>query len=82
MISVALMSMNSPMNSRSAMIMAMIMAGSSDKTRNPAATAWGIWLKVIHQPRIEAEAMIRKMMPVIRAVRASISTMSRTLSAR
>ena len=31
--------------------------------------ACGIWLKVSHQPRIEAEAMIRKMMPVMRVVR-------------
>ena len=44
----------------------MITCGLSDTARKLAAIACGIWLKVIHQPRIEAEAMMRKTMPVDR----------------
>ena len=39
-------------------------------------------MKVIHQLRIEALAMIRNTIPVMRAVRMSISRMSLNVSAR
>ena len=35
--------------------------------------ACGILLKVIHQPRMVADAMMRKITPVIRVVRTAIS---------
>ena len=60
----------------------MMTLGLSDSDRNQAAMICGICMKVIHQPRIDAEAMIRNTIPVICEVRISIWTMSSTLSAR
>ena len=73
MIRVALMSITSPMSSSSARIRAMITIGSEETDSIAAAIDCGIWLKVIHQPRMVAEAMIRKITPVIRVVRTQTS---------
>jgi hypothetical protein len=69
MISEALMSMNRPTNSNSRMINPMITAGFSEIARKPVAMSCGIWLKVIHQPRMVAEAMIRNRIAVTIDVR-------------
>ena len=60
----------------------MITLGLLETARNPDAMACGIWLKVIHQPRMVADAMMTKMMPVMRVVRTSISYMSVHVSPR
>ena len=82
MISAALMSMNMPTATSSIRIIPRIIVGSSDRVRNSAATDCGICRKVIHQLRIDAEAMIRKTTPVMIAVRTSICTMSSKVMAR
>jgi len=49
------------------------MSGFSEIASIAVAIACGTRLKVIHQPRIVAEAMMRKITPVIRVVLTPIS---------
>ena len=82
MIRAALISINMPTASSRERIRAIMTLGLLDRNRKNAAIFCGICIKVIHQLRIEALAIIRKTMPVILAVRISISTISLKLMAR
>mgnify|MGYP002131419123 CR=1 FL=1 len=75
-INTALMSMNIPRTKSSRRIIWRIIDGSEVRPRNRWVIICGSFMKVIHQLRMEAAAMIRKTTPVMRAVRTSISTMS------